>query len=135
MVLQRVRLMHKKGKFLVQVFQPQQRANTLVERVFVDNQSDVPFKVEAGKYSVILNYAALNDKSRLRFFAVSIPRRGWLRLGRQFRVQGVQALHLRRQRGHIAIVDNYVVGCCQPGLTRRLCRHDGAHLLLRHAVA
>ena len=33
-------LLQKKHELLIQVFQPQQRANTLVERVFVDNQNE-----------------------------------------------------------------------------------------------
>jgi Holliday junction resolvasome RuvABC endonuclease subunit len=45
MVLHRMVLMHKELKFLVQVFQPQQRANALVERVFVDDQNDIPLNV------------------------------------------------------------------------------------------
>jgi hypothetical protein len=41
-VLQRMLLGDKKLEFLVQVFQPQQGANPLVERVFVDDQNDIP---------------------------------------------------------------------------------------------
>ena len=44
-VLHRVFLMHKKLEFLVQVFQPQQRAYALVERIFVDDQNDIPLKL------------------------------------------------------------------------------------------
>ena len=44
-VLHRVFLMHKELEFVVQVFQPQQRANALVERVFVDDQNDIPLVV------------------------------------------------------------------------------------------
>jgi hypothetical protein len=44
-VLQRMFLMHKELEFLVQVLQPQQRANPLVERVFVDDQNDIPLGV------------------------------------------------------------------------------------------
>jgi hypothetical protein len=43
-------LMHKELEFFVQVFQPQQRANALVERVFVDDQNDIPFRL-AGEES------------------------------------------------------------------------------------
>jgi hypothetical protein len=35
-------LMHKELEFVIQVFQPQQRTNALVERVFVDDQNDIP---------------------------------------------------------------------------------------------
>jgi hypothetical protein len=45
MVLHRVFLMHEELEFFVQVFQPQQRANPLVERVFVDDQNDIPLNV------------------------------------------------------------------------------------------
>jgi hypothetical protein len=40
-MLQRMFLVHEVAEFLVQIFQPQQGANTLVERVFVNNQSGV----------------------------------------------------------------------------------------------
>jgi hypothetical protein len=36
---------NKELEFLVQVFQPQQRAYALVERVFVDDQNDIPLHV------------------------------------------------------------------------------------------
>ena len=35
-------LVQEKGEFLVEVFQTQQGANTLVERVFVNDQNGVP---------------------------------------------------------------------------------------------
>ena len=39
MVLERMRLIQEKCEFFVQIFQPQQGANTLVERVFVYDQN------------------------------------------------------------------------------------------------
>jgi hypothetical protein len=38
-------LSYKELEFFVKIFQPQQRAYALVERVFVDDQSDIPFIV------------------------------------------------------------------------------------------
>ena len=46
MVLHRMFLLDKELEFLVQVFQPQQRAYALVERVFVDDQNDIPLHVD-----------------------------------------------------------------------------------------
>jgi hypothetical protein len=37
-----VGLVDKEFEFIVQVLQPQQRANPLVEWVFVDDQNDIP---------------------------------------------------------------------------------------------
>jgi hypothetical protein len=45
MVLQRMVLSDKELELLIQVFQPQQRANPLVEWVFVDDQSGFPLDV------------------------------------------------------------------------------------------
>jgi hypothetical protein len=54
----RMFLMQEKNEFLVQVFQPQQCANTLVERVFVGDQNGFPLgKRWAGNNYVILNEA------------------------------------------------------------------------------
>jgi hypothetical protein len=64
MVLQGMFLMEKKNELLVQIFQPQQCANTLIERVFVDDQSDVSLEERwAGNIYVILNEAMKNYKS------------------------------------------------------------------------
>jgi hypothetical protein len=60
-VLQRMLLVHKELEFLVQVLQPQQRANPLVERVFVDDQSDIPLGV-GWRNPVILNHDEQNYK-------------------------------------------------------------------------
>jgi hypothetical protein len=35
-------LMHKELEFLVQILQAQQRADALVERIFVDDQNNIP---------------------------------------------------------------------------------------------
>jgi hypothetical protein len=42
MVLLGMLLVQEVDEFLVQIFQPQQRANTLVERVFVNDQNSIP---------------------------------------------------------------------------------------------
>jgi hypothetical protein len=44
-MLQRMGLLYEKHEFFIQVFQPQQRANTLVERVFVNDQGNFPLKI------------------------------------------------------------------------------------------
>jgi hypothetical protein len=45
-MLMRAFLVQEEDEFLVEVFQSQQRANTLIERVFVDDQSMIPLLVE-----------------------------------------------------------------------------------------
>ena len=44
-MLMRAFLVQEEDEFLVEVFQSQQRANTLIERVFVDDQSMIPLSV------------------------------------------------------------------------------------------
>jgi hypothetical protein len=45
-MLMRAFLVQEEDEFLVEIFQSQQRANTLIERVFVDDQSMIPLLVE-----------------------------------------------------------------------------------------
>jgi hypothetical protein len=42
MMLERMILLNEKPEFFVEVFQPQHGANTLIEWVFVNDQSSVP---------------------------------------------------------------------------------------------
>jgi hypothetical protein len=44
-MLHRMFLSYEELELLVQVFQPQQGTNALVERIFVDDQSDIPLNV------------------------------------------------------------------------------------------
>jgi hypothetical protein len=48
-VLHRVFLLNKELELLIQVLQPQQRAYALVERVFVDDQNDIPLMLTGGE--------------------------------------------------------------------------------------
>src|SRR5580692_4144418 len=151
----RVFLSQKKREALEQVFESQQRSDSLVEGVLVKDQARSPRRGSMGSSAESEDILMLQLTSGK--CACAIARKGhfhrrsgpfrlyceylsgtWLALlcshSHIVCVQGFYLPFQRVERG-LRVVEDDIVGCSQPGFTRGLARDDRENLVAREAIA